>query len=295
MREVGGSSPSSPILTAGSQPPATGPQPRPPRLPTLPQTKSAPSLPAPADPGLAVSRITWKPTTTAMSHTVQSYPGALTLSPAAVSDLVLFASGQGHPDYPCLSRTHAPASCVPCADFSPWLRSASGGGDVEAVGRVPLPDPGGQPGRRRESRADPGALRPPGRGAGGRAARPPPPGRRRGGLARPPGRADPAGGPRGLLRVHHDRRSGRLRGLRDDARTRCACATRRSWWTAATGSCCEMASEMSYWAAWPVLDAEAASPSRRRRPIRRSTGCSPGARLAAARHRGRMRWTSSAT
>ena len=43
----------------------------------------------------------------------------LTLSPSPASDLVGFAAGQGHPDYPCLSRTHAPASCVPCADFSP--------------------------------------------------------------------------------------------------------------------------------------------------------------------------------
>jgi hypothetical protein len=68
-----------------------------------------------------------------MSHTIQSYPGPLTLSPPAVSDLVLFASGQGHPDYPCLSRTHAPASCVPCADFSPWLRQRVRHGDVESV------------------------------------------------------------------------------------------------------------------------------------------------------------------
>src|SRR6185503_14189802 len=38
------------------------------------------------------------------------------------SDLRSFAAGQGHTDYPCLSRTHAPTSCVPCVDFSPWLR-----------------------------------------------------------------------------------------------------------------------------------------------------------------------------
>ena len=68
-----------------------------------------------------------------MSHTIQSYPEALALAPAAVSDLVLFASGQGHPDYPCLSRTHAPASCVPCADFSPWLRQRVQHGDAESV------------------------------------------------------------------------------------------------------------------------------------------------------------------
>ncbi len=44
-----------------------------------------------------------------------------TLLPSPVSDLLAFAAGQGHPEFPCLSRTHAPASCVPCVDFSPWL------------------------------------------------------------------------------------------------------------------------------------------------------------------------------
>lgn len=57
-----------------------------------------------------------------------------TLLPTLVSDLVAFAAGQGHPDYPCLSRTHAPGSCVPCADFSPWLRERVRCGDVEGVG-----------------------------------------------------------------------------------------------------------------------------------------------------------------
>src|SRR5439155_15756133 len=42
-------------------------------------------------------------------------------------------SGQGHPDYPCLSRTHAPSSCVPCADFSPWLSERVLRGDSDAV------------------------------------------------------------------------------------------------------------------------------------------------------------------
>jgi hypothetical protein len=57
----------------------------------------------------------------------------LTLSPSPVSDLVGFAAGQGHPDYPCLSRTHAPASCVPCVDFSPWLAERVRRRDVEGV------------------------------------------------------------------------------------------------------------------------------------------------------------------
>ena len=57
----------------------------------------------------------------------------LMLSPSTVSDLVGFAAGQGHPDYPCLSRTHAPASCVPCADFSPWLAERVRRRDVDGV------------------------------------------------------------------------------------------------------------------------------------------------------------------
>jgi hypothetical protein len=57
----------------------------------------------------------------------------LMLSPSPVSDLVAFAAGQGHAGYPCLSRTHAPSSCVPCADFSPWLAERVRRRDVEAV------------------------------------------------------------------------------------------------------------------------------------------------------------------
>lgn len=56
-----------------------------------------------------------------------------TLAPSLLADLLAFAAGQGHPDFPCLSRTHAPASCVPCADFSPWLRERVRRGDVDAV------------------------------------------------------------------------------------------------------------------------------------------------------------------
>jgi hypothetical protein len=55
-------------------------------------------------------------------------------SPPAVSDLLAFAGGQGHPDFPCLSRTHAPPSCVPCVDFSPWLGERVRRRDTEALG-----------------------------------------------------------------------------------------------------------------------------------------------------------------
>ena len=49
-------------------------------------------------------------------------------------DLLGYAGGQGHPDFPCLSPTHSPSSCVPCLDFSPWLRERIRAGDADAVG-----------------------------------------------------------------------------------------------------------------------------------------------------------------
>jgi hypothetical protein len=57
-----------------------------------------------------------------------------TLSPSPAADLLAFAAGAGHHEFPCLSRTHAPSSCVPCADFSPWLAARVRRGDEEAVG-----------------------------------------------------------------------------------------------------------------------------------------------------------------
>lgn len=40
----------------------------------------------------------------------------------SASDLLSYAAGRGHRSNPCLSRSHSPSSCVPCTDFSPWLR-----------------------------------------------------------------------------------------------------------------------------------------------------------------------------
>jgi hypothetical protein len=59
---------------------------------------------------------------------------ASTLSSSPAADLLAFTAGGGHPDFPCLSRTHAPSSCVPCTDFSPWLAERIRRGDEEAVG-----------------------------------------------------------------------------------------------------------------------------------------------------------------
>jgi hypothetical protein len=69
-----------------------------------------------------------------MTESFEQRSMTLTLPDPGVSDLVAFAGGQGHPNFPCLSRTHSPSSCVPCVDFSPWLRERVGSNDAEAVG-----------------------------------------------------------------------------------------------------------------------------------------------------------------
>jgi hypothetical protein len=69
----------------------------------------------------------------------------VTLEDPSSSDLLSYAAGRGHRDYPCLSRTQNPSSCIPCVDFSPWLRERVRRGDVEALGeylwRVRRADP----------------------------------------------------------------------------------------------------------------------------------------------------------
>ena len=59
---------------------------------------------------------------------------AITLADRVAADLPGFAHGLGHPDFPCLSRAHNPSSCVPCTDFSPWLRERIRRGDDRAAG-----------------------------------------------------------------------------------------------------------------------------------------------------------------
>lgn len=69
----------------------------------------------------------------------------LTMEDPSSSDLLSYAAGRGHRDYPCLSRAHNPTSCVPCVDFSPWLRERVCRGEPDAVGeylwRVRRADP----------------------------------------------------------------------------------------------------------------------------------------------------------
>ncbi len=70
----------------------------------------------------------------------------LTLTDRVAGDLVRYVNGEGHPDFPCLSRTHNPSSCVPCTDFSPWLaervRQGDAGGVGEYLWRVRQANPG---------------------------------------------------------------------------------------------------------------------------------------------------------
>ena len=70
----------------------------------------------------------------------------LTLEDPSSSDLVGYAAGRGHRDYPCLSRTHNPSSCVPCMDFSPWLWERVRRHDVDGLSeylwRIRRSDPG---------------------------------------------------------------------------------------------------------------------------------------------------------
>ncbi|HWN19752.1 MAG TPA: hypothetical protein VNO19_12615 [Gemmatimonadales bacterium] len=46
----------------------------------------------------------------------------LTADDPSTCNLLSYAAGRGHREFRCLSRTHNPSSCVPCTDFSPWLR-----------------------------------------------------------------------------------------------------------------------------------------------------------------------------
>jgi hypothetical protein len=83
---------------------------------------------------------------TEISDCTDIRPDGRELTREEQTDPVRFAAGQGHPDFPCLSRTHSPSSCVPCVDFSPWLRPRIGERDADAIGeylwQVRQPNPG---------------------------------------------------------------------------------------------------------------------------------------------------------
>ncbi len=48
-------------------------------------------------------------------------------------DLLTFAAGRGHAEFPCLSPRYSPASRVPCADFSRWLCDRIAADDAGAI------------------------------------------------------------------------------------------------------------------------------------------------------------------
>jgi len=78
--------------------------------------------------------------TSRMNHPVR------TGSVVAYNSLLDFAGGRGHPEFPLLSTRYSPGSCVPCRDFSPWLRERLRKGDrdalIEYVWRVRAANPG---------------------------------------------------------------------------------------------------------------------------------------------------------
>lgn len=70
----------------------------------------------------------------------------LTADDPSSSDLLSFAGGKGHREFHCLSPTHNPSACVPCLDFSPWLRERVRRHEVDGLGeylwRVRRANPG---------------------------------------------------------------------------------------------------------------------------------------------------------
>ena len=57
----------------------------------------------------------------------------LTTDDLISSDLLGFVAGRGRREFPCLSRDHNPSSCVPCLDFSPWLRERVRREDIDGL------------------------------------------------------------------------------------------------------------------------------------------------------------------
>lgn len=107
MREVGGSSPSSPIIGSSLlHPPCQIGFPH-----TLAESAIQENIPGVFNTGSILSFGSFR-----ISAEV------LIIEDPSSSDLVGYAAGKGHRNNPCLSRSHNPSSCVPCTDFSPWLR-----------------------------------------------------------------------------------------------------------------------------------------------------------------------------
>jgi hypothetical protein len=70
----------------------------------------------------------------------------LTADDPGASDLLSFAADRGHREFRCLSREQNPSTCVPCLDFSPWIRERVRRHDADGLGeylwRVRRANPG---------------------------------------------------------------------------------------------------------------------------------------------------------
>jgi hypothetical protein len=79
--------------------------------------------------------------------TFELLSAVLTAEDLSSCDLLGFVAGRGHREFPCLSRAHNPSSCVPCLDFSPWLRERVRREDIDGLAeylwRVRRTSPGG--------------------------------------------------------------------------------------------------------------------------------------------------------
>ena len=80
--------------------------------------------------------------------TFEPYRGSavLTDDDPSFCDLLSFAGARGHAEFRCLSPSQNPSACVPCLDFSPWLRERvrrhEVGGLGEYLWRVRRANPG---------------------------------------------------------------------------------------------------------------------------------------------------------
>ena len=78
--------------------------------------------------------------------TFEALSDLLTADERSSCDLLSYAAGRGHREFPCLSRSSNPSSGVPCLDFSPWLRERVRRDDIEGLGeylwRVRRSNPG---------------------------------------------------------------------------------------------------------------------------------------------------------
>src|SRR4051812_26583016 len=120
MREVGGSSPSSPIPVPLRVSPPLTPLSQVGSFQPLADFTIRENIPKVFNMGMSVLKF-------------EEFSEVLTAEDPASLDLLSYAAGRGHRDFPCLSRSENPSNCVPALDFSPWLRERVRREDVEGL------------------------------------------------------------------------------------------------------------------------------------------------------------------